>query len=394
MVAAFTLADPGLSSTTSWTAADAANPAVDRPLASGRLPVPAAVVFAAGVAVLLAVMLAMQPLSWVWPIGTYLLLNLGYSLGLKHVALLDVFFVAAGFGLRVMLGYLALGINVSVWLLTCVFSLCLLLTMGKRRQELWQWRHRPALRGYTVTWPSSSCCWRCCHRLLPPARTEVRWASTRRWRRYHRRPPCLPIPATQVKDLNPVRTPPATRRWSSTPCCGQRAHHLPAIGSDDAKDVVEWPAVDHPPRCLRQRWVGYWWVVWLAVAVGFRGAPSPTQRPGVVVGPAELMPAVVRRRLVFWWRCYVPRGRWAVAVRRRRRWGARLGGLNVATPAPRHVGPAGCGEGLLGNTWYWDQRASEGALSPTSGTPPRTSPRSAALQSRPPMSTCCRSNLL
>jgi len=132
---------------------DAANPSKwDRPLASGRLPVPAAVVFAAGVAVLLAVMLAMQPLSWVWPIGTYLLLNLGYSLGLKHVALLDVFFVAAGFGLRVMLGYLALGINVSVWLLTCVFSLCLLLTMGKRRQELLVsgGGHRPALRGYTV----------------------------------------------------------------------------------------------------------------------------------------------------------------------------------------------------------------------------------------------------
>ena len=132
---------------------DAANPSKwDRPLASGRVSVTAAVGFAAVVAVALGALLTLHPLGWAWPIGVYLLLNVGYSLGLKHVALLDVFFVAGGFGLRLMLGYVALQTEVSVWLLTCVFSLCLLLAMGKRRQELLTGGggHRPALRGYTV----------------------------------------------------------------------------------------------------------------------------------------------------------------------------------------------------------------------------------------------------
>jgi len=75
-----------------------------------------------------------------------------YSLGLKHAPLLDVFLVAAGFTLRMLQGYVVLEADVSGWLLTCVFSLCLLLTVGKRRQELvaTEGAHRPALRGYTV----------------------------------------------------------------------------------------------------------------------------------------------------------------------------------------------------------------------------------------------------
>jgi hypothetical protein len=68
------------------------------------------------------------------------------------VPLLDVFLVSSGFALRLMQGYLATGTSVSGWLLTAVFTLCLLLTLGKRRQELRVsgGAHRPALRGYTV----------------------------------------------------------------------------------------------------------------------------------------------------------------------------------------------------------------------------------------------------
>jgi len=132
---------------------DAHNPGRwHRPLASGRVTPPAAVLFAAAVAVLLVGVLTLQAVTTVWPVAGYLLLNVAYSLGLKHVPLLDVFLVATGFVLRLVYGYLATGATIPGWLLTAVFTLCLLLTLGKRRQELHSTGvvHRPALRGYTV----------------------------------------------------------------------------------------------------------------------------------------------------------------------------------------------------------------------------------------------------
>lgn len=123
-----------------------------RPVAAGRIPVPAAALLAVVLAGLLAGVLSRQPWTWSWPVFGYLVLATGYSVVLKHVPLVDVFVVAAGFGLRLMQGYVAIGTEASGWLLTCVFSLCLLLTVGKRRQELATTggAHRPALRGYTV----------------------------------------------------------------------------------------------------------------------------------------------------------------------------------------------------------------------------------------------------
>lgn len=132
---------------------DSANPAKwHRPIAAGRVSPRLAVLFAAAQLALLVGVLSLQPWSSAWPIGAYLLLNVGYSLGLKHAPMLDVFIVAAGFGLRLMQGYLVVETQVSGWLFTCVFSLCLLLTIGKRRQELVATggTHRRALRGYTV----------------------------------------------------------------------------------------------------------------------------------------------------------------------------------------------------------------------------------------------------
>jgi len=132
---------------------DALNPSRShRPLASGQISPGAAVLFAAVVALLLAGVLALLSSTAVLPVVAYLLLNLAYSLGLKHVPLLDVFVVAAGFVLRLVCGYLGTGVAVPGWLVTAVFTVCLLLALGKRRQELRSTGddHRPALRGYTV----------------------------------------------------------------------------------------------------------------------------------------------------------------------------------------------------------------------------------------------------
>ena len=71
-----------------------------------------------------------------WVFAAYLLINVGYSFGLKHVVILDVFIIAAGFMLRILAGTLGIGIAPSQWLLLCGLMLTLFLGFAKRRAEL------------------------------------------------------------------------------------------------------------------------------------------------------------------------------------------------------------------------------------------------------------------
>lgn len=66
----------------------------------------------------------------------YWLLNLLYSLWLKHEVILDVFSIAAGFVLRVVGGAVAVPVAISNWLLVCTTLLALFLGFCKRRHEL------------------------------------------------------------------------------------------------------------------------------------------------------------------------------------------------------------------------------------------------------------------
>lgn len=107
-----------------------------RPVASGAVGVRGALACAAALA-------ACGLLLQAWASATALLLtlcyvglNLGYSLGLKHVVVLDVFIISAGFMLRILVGTLGVGIAPSNWLILCGFMLTLFLGFAKRRAEL------------------------------------------------------------------------------------------------------------------------------------------------------------------------------------------------------------------------------------------------------------------
>ncbi len=67
----------------------------------------------------------------------YVLINVAYSLGLKHVVILDVFVIAAGFMLRILAGTIGIGIPPSQWLLLCGLMIALFLGFSKRRAELY-----------------------------------------------------------------------------------------------------------------------------------------------------------------------------------------------------------------------------------------------------------------
>ena len=107
-----------------------------RPIPSGRVP--------PSVARLLAAVLVIGSLGWAYQLqpafalvaGVYFAQNVAYSFKLKHVAYLDVGFIAAGFVLRVMGGGYATQTPVSNYLLVCTALLALFLGFGKRRHEL------------------------------------------------------------------------------------------------------------------------------------------------------------------------------------------------------------------------------------------------------------------
>jgi 4-hydroxybenzoate polyprenyltransferase len=128
----------------------------NRPIASGKLPVNVA--WAAGI-VFVAITLGLS--YWLAPafclvVAAYFILNLAYSLSLKHIAILDVLIISVGFVLRVGAGVTLIAVErFSPWLYIVMFLLSLFLGFGKRRAELallahGAGSHRKVLDGYTL----------------------------------------------------------------------------------------------------------------------------------------------------------------------------------------------------------------------------------------------------
>jgi 4-hydroxybenzoate polyprenyltransferase len=128
----------------------------NRPIASGKLPIPAAVtaiivllILSLGLGFLLSPLLALIETA-------YLLLMLAYSRWLKHIPLVDVLVIAAGFVLRVLAGLSVITVKYfSPWLFVVTTLLALFLGFGKRRSELAVLAEganaqRRVLDGYTI----------------------------------------------------------------------------------------------------------------------------------------------------------------------------------------------------------------------------------------------------
>lgn len=126
-----------------------------RPIPRGELSrggaVGAACGLAAGALVLVA---AFDPWSTAYMAG-FLALQTTYSLGLKHVVLIDVMAIAGLFVIRAAAGAQAVHVPISPWLLVCTALLALFLAFAKRRAELVlvgaeAAPARPVLAGYSL----------------------------------------------------------------------------------------------------------------------------------------------------------------------------------------------------------------------------------------------------
>jgi len=105
-----------------------------RPLASGAVPVPVALVLAV---LLLAsgLLLAAGNRTLLALLAAYVVFNLAYSWRLKQVPVIDVSIIASGFMLRLLAGTVAVGIPPSRWLLLTGIFVALFLGFSKRKAE-------------------------------------------------------------------------------------------------------------------------------------------------------------------------------------------------------------------------------------------------------------------
>jgi 4-hydroxybenzoate polyprenyltransferase len=137
--------------------ADRAHPTKrNRPIAAGKLSVSAALAAAAVIG--LVTLIASFALNYAFGVIVlvYTLLNLAYSWRLKHVPIIDILIIAAGFVLRVRAGVDLITVErFSPWLYVCTSLLALFIGFGKRRSEMVLLDqnanlHRRVLDGYTI----------------------------------------------------------------------------------------------------------------------------------------------------------------------------------------------------------------------------------------------------
>jgi 4-hydroxybenzoate polyprenyltransferase len=107
-----------------------------RPIASGAV--------SSREAIFLSIILIGSSLALAWYVDFYVAMivllyavtHIAYSFALKHMAILDVMTIAAGFVLRILGGSVAISVASSHWLVICTMMISLFLGFTKRRAEL------------------------------------------------------------------------------------------------------------------------------------------------------------------------------------------------------------------------------------------------------------------
>jgi decaprenyl-phosphate phosphoribosyltransferase len=87
--------------------------------------------------------------------GVYIILNVLYTIALKHIALVDVFIIASGFVLRLFVGSKSSNVQLSMWIIIMTFLLALFLAFGKRREDVILYldkgeKARKSIEGYNL----------------------------------------------------------------------------------------------------------------------------------------------------------------------------------------------------------------------------------------------------
>lgn len=121
-----------------------------RPIASGEIKVKPAI-FVLIILLAVACILGFMFVPQITPIVfLYFVLNVAYSLYIKHIAIVDIITISFFYLIRIVVGGTAAGIQISDWLLLCTIFISLFLITGKRIAEFNQKTKRRVLNDYTA----------------------------------------------------------------------------------------------------------------------------------------------------------------------------------------------------------------------------------------------------
>lgn len=107
-----------------------------RPIASGKVSILKArlsLVVVVSIGLVLAYFLN---LNFFILLIVYLMINIGYSFGLKNISILDIMMVSSGFLIRIYSGGVLTNTHISPWLAIMILLLSLFLALAKRRDDL------------------------------------------------------------------------------------------------------------------------------------------------------------------------------------------------------------------------------------------------------------------
>ena len=107
-----------------------------RPIASGKVSVKGASIFAVLLGIVVLLLSYFFGVQFFATIIIYLLMNILYSLYLKHAVIVDIFIIAFGFILRAVAGVVIINVPLSKWFILTTLFLSLFLAASKRRHEL------------------------------------------------------------------------------------------------------------------------------------------------------------------------------------------------------------------------------------------------------------------
>lgn len=117
--------------------ADKAHPTKkNRPLPAGIISKTNALFVVVSLAILLLILLPQFNKEFIYFVVSFIVLNILYSFWLKHIVILDVFSIAAGFAIRVLAGAVVISVPISSWLILTTMFISLFLGVMKRHSEL------------------------------------------------------------------------------------------------------------------------------------------------------------------------------------------------------------------------------------------------------------------
>ena len=104
-----------------------------RPLASGAVDKTVALFIMSCLMVVGLLIMALLSIQSFFFLLGYIFLNIAYSFGLKHISILDIVCISAGFVIRLFIGSTTTTTPLSMWIILITFLLALFFGIGKTK---------------------------------------------------------------------------------------------------------------------------------------------------------------------------------------------------------------------------------------------------------------------